>query len=341
MRRWRSLVLAGLLVLAAAPAAGAQDLGELFRNINASVVVVRGKGREVTAARGVSTFNETGSGVLISADGKVITAAHVVHAMDDISVVFPGGETVSARVVASEPAAADLSLLQLDRVPPGATVSPMADSNTVRAGDGIVVVGAPYRLPHSVSVGSISARWAPNTAYPAMPLAEFLQTDATIDAGNSGGPMFNMRGEVIGIVNDNISRGQGRTRPGLVVTSNTAKQLLFEKRSLWSGVEGIVLSDQLADLLNLPPRANGYMVKTVAKGSSADQIGLRGSTETKNISGQTVPLGDIILSVEGISPAPANLGKIRDVMGRLAPGTPFRVTILREGRVLELTGQIP
>src|SRR5262249_45995825 len=154
--------------------------------------------------------------------------------MDEISVEFLGGETVTARVDASEPAA-DLSLLQLDRVPPVATVSPLADSDTVRVGDQVAIVGAPYGLSHSLSVGWISARWAPNTVYRTMPLAEFFQTDAVINTGNSGGPMFDMNGAVIGLVSHNISKSGGSEGLGFVVTVNTAKKLLLEKRSVWSG----------------------------------------------------------------------------------------------------------
>ena len=113
---------------------------------------------------------------------------------------------MSARVIASEPAA-DLSLLQLDRVPPGA-VSANDGRLEHRAGRRpIVIVGAPYGLSYSLSVGCISARWAPNTIYKTMPLAEFFQTDATINTGNSGGPMFAMNGDVVGIVSHNISKG--------------------------------------------------------------------------------------------------------------------------------------
>ena len=320
--------------------AGAQTVREVFEKVSPSVAVIRARGRDVTTS-GQTRFAETGSGVLISADGKVMTAAHVVHAMDEISVEFLGGDTVTARVVASEPAA-DLSLLQLHRVPPGAKVAAMADSGAVHVGDQVIIVGAPYGLSYSLSVGYISARWPPNTVYKTMPLAEFFQTDATINTGNSGGPMFNMKGEVIGIVSHNISKSGGSEGLGFVVTLNTAKQLLLEKRSFWTGLEGIVLSDSLADLLNLPPRASGFLVKTVAKGSPGDEIGLRGSTQIVNISGQEVPLGgDIILSVDGIPTAAANLGKIRDTMGKLPAGAPFKVSILRAGQVLELTGKVP
>jgi len=343
-RRFAALVLVATVIASAqawspGPAA-AQTVREVFEKVAPSVVVIRARGRDVTTT-GQSRFAETGSGVLISPDGKVMTAAHVVHTMDEIAVQFLGGETVAARVVASEPAA-DLSLLQLDRVPPGARVAVMADSNTVHVGDPVVIVGAPYGLAYSLSAGYISARWAPNTVYKTMPLAEFFQTTATINTGNSGGPMFAMNGEVIGIVSHNISKSGGSEGLGFVVTLNTAKQLLLEKKSFWSGLEGLMLSDELADLLNLPPRATGFIVKTVAKGSPGEQIGLREATQIVRISGADVPLGgDIILKVEGISMAAANIQKIRDALSRLSPGAPFAVTVLRRGQVLELTGKLP
>jgi serine protease Do len=328
------------LVGSLAPDVPAQSLGEVFRRVAPSVVVIRAKGRDVGTG-GQSRFNETGSGVLISADGKVMTAAHVVHAMDEISVEFLGGETVGARVVASEPAA-DLSLVQLDRVPQGATVSPLANSDAVQVGDQVVVVGAPYGLSHSLSVGWISARWAPNTVYKTMPLAEFFQTDAVINTGNSGGPMFNLGGEVIGLVSHNISKSGGSEGLGFVVTVNTAKQLLLEKRSFWTGLEGQLLTEEVADLLNLPPGATGFIVKTVAKGSPGEDIGLRGATMIGSLGGEQVPLGgDIILAIDGVRASAANLLKIRDAMARTASGGSFTVTILRAGRVLDLTGRLP
>src|SRR5713101_6319104 len=250
MRRARGVFLAAMALLSVPAAAGAQTPGEVFRKVTPSVVVIRAKGSEVTAG-GQVRFLETGSGVLVSADGKVMTAAHVVHSMNEISVEFLGGETVSAKVIASE-LAADLSLLQLERVPAGARVARMANSDTARVGDPVYIVGAPYGLSYSLSAGLISARWAPNTVYKTMPLAEFFQTTATINTGNSGGPMFSMNGEVIGIVSHNISKSGGSEGLGFVVTINTAKKLLLEKRSVWGGLDGQILSDQLADLLSLP-----------------------------------------------------------------------------------------
>jgi serine protease Do len=231
------IVLLGL----AGPARG-QSVGEVFRKSVPSVVVIRATGREVSIATGeLVSFGETGSGVLVSDDGKIMTAAHVVHDRD-----------------------ADISLIQLERVPPGIVVARTADSDTVQVGDQVVVVGAPYGLTHALSVGWISARWPPNTVYRAMPLAEFFQTDAVINTGNSGGPMFNMAGEVIGIVSHNISTSGGSEGLGFVVTMNTARELLLKTRSFWTGLTGQLLTETQADVLNVPDRTLGYLVRTVA-----------------------------------------------------------------------------
>jgi len=334
------LLLATLVTLAPPAPAGAQAVGDVFRRVSPSVVVIRSRGRDVVES-GQVRFGEIGSGVLISADGKIMTAAHVVQAMDEIHVEFIGGETVPARVVASEPAA-DLSLLQLDRVPAGVKVARLANSSAVRVGDQVLVVGAPYGLSYSLSVGYVSARWAPNTVYRAFPLAEFLQTDATINTGNSGGPMFNMAGEVVGIVSHNISKGGGSEGLGFVVTINTARELLLARRSIWSGLEGHTLSGDLAAIFNVP-QPEGFLIKTVAKGSPAESAGIRGGNRTAVIDGQTLVVGgDILLAVDGIPTGNlADYQRMREHLQRLTPGVPITVTVLRAGRVLNLVGKAP
>src|SRR5881409_2116455 len=340
MRVTRTVVLTALVVMSFPIGVGAQTLGEVFRKVAPSVVVIPAKGREV-AASGQTRFNETGSGVLISPDGKVMTAAHVVHAMDEISVEFLGGETVKAHVVASEPAA-DLSLLQLARVPAGAKASPLANSDPIQVGDPVIIVGAPYGLSYSLSNGLISARWKPNTVYKTMPLAEFFQTTATINTGNSGGPMFDMKGEVIGIVSHNISKSGGSEGLGFVVTINTAKRLLLERPSFWSGLDGRLVSGPIAQILNLP-QPTGYLVKSVAKGSAGDAVGLRGGAVLATIMGeQLVVGGDIILKVQGIPVGEAtDHRRVRDILDSVPPGGEFTMTILRLGKVMELKGRHP
>jgi S1-C subfamily serine protease len=341
MRMALAVVLAVTAAVGNPVGAEAQTPGEVFRKVTPSVVVIRAKGSEVTTA-GETRFNETGSGVLISNDGKIMTAAHVVHSMNEITVEFLGGESMPARVIASEPGA-DLSLIQIDRVPATARVAKMADSDTVRVGDPVYIVGAPYGLSYSLSAGLISARWAPNSVYKTMPMAEFFQTDATINTGNSGGPMFNAAGDVIGIVSHNISKSGGSEGLGFVVTMKTAQELLLAKKSFWGGLEGQFLTDDLADLLNVPNNMSGYLVKSVAKGSPGDDAGLRGGTRVVTIDGQQVVLGgDIILSVEGVAATnAANMKKIRDRLATLKSGQEIKAVILRAGRVIELSGKAP
>jgi serine protease Do len=338
MKRLLPAVLGAAVLQVVVPLAHAQNLNELFSKVNPSVVVIRAKGRDVSNV-GVTRFSETGSGVLVTADGKVMTAAHVVNAMDEITVEAMGGQQVIARVIASEPGA-DLSLLQLDRVPAEMKPSPMADSRTVRVGDQVMIIGAPYGLSHSMSVGWISARWPPNTVYKHMPLAEFFQTTATINTGNSGGPMFNMAGEVIGIVSHNISKSGGSEGLGFVVTINTAKKLLLERKSFWSGIDGTMLTGDLAAIFNLPEPA-GFLVKTVAQGSVGWDMGLLGGDKIATIGGQQIAVGgDVILSVDDMPVgSDDNIEKIRNRLSAEPSGTPFKMKVLRAGKIVVLVGK--
>jgi S1-C subfamily serine protease len=246
---------------------------------------------------------------------------------------------VSAKVVASE-TAADLSLLQLERVPVRMQPGTMGNSDTVRVGDQVMVIGAPYGLAYSMSAGWISARWPPNTVYKTMPLAEFFQTTATINTGNSGGPMFDMAAQVIGIVSHNISKSGGSEGLGFVVTINTAKKLLLEKRSLWSGIDGLMLTGDLAAIFNVPQPA-GFLVKTVAKASPAWDMGLLGGNKIATIAGQQIAVGgDIILTVDGIGAESGDsVEKIRERLASKPSGYSFVTRVLRAGRVVELTGK--
>jgi serine protease Do len=339
MKNLLAVILAAAMLPAVAPAAYAQSqsLDDLFARVSPSVVVVRSKGRDVNAG-GVTRFNETGSGVLISSDGRVMTAAHVVNGMDEITVEGIGGEVVRATIISAN-AAADVSLLQLERVTKAMRVARTGDSDTMRVGQQVMVVGAPYGLAYSMSVGWISARWPPGTIFPDMPLAEFLQTTATINTGNSGGPVFNMGGEVIGIVSQNISKSGGSEGLGFIVTTNSARTLLVPGKVFWGALQGLLLTGRLATVFNVPAPA-GFLVKTVAQGSMAWNMGLQGADGIVTIAGKEIPVGgDIILSVEDIPVvSEENIEKIRNTLARVAPGAPVKMNVLRAGKVIELTG---
>jgi S1-C subfamily serine protease len=256
-------------------------------------------------------------------------------------VEFLGGERVDARIVASE-ADADVSLLQLDRVPANTLVAAMGDSDQVQIGEQVFIIGAPYGIGHTLSAGHISGRHEPDTVYHGLAKAEFLQTDAAINQGNSGGPMFNMQGQVIGIVSHIISKSGGFEGLGFVVTTNMARRMLLDARSFWTGMSALLLTGNLSRMLNLP-QPNGLLVQRVADGSAAAAIGIRGGTTKATIGGTDLILGgDIILESVGIPLVDeASRQKIRDALARLKAGDPIKVKVLREGRVVELNGRMP
>jgi serine protease Do len=331
----RAATLALALLFAPSLAEG-ESLGDAYHRVSTSVVVIRARGQEVTAD-GTVRFTETGSGVLISPDGKVATAAHVVQTMENITVEFLGEEPVPARVIASEQWA-DISILQVSVVPREATVAKLADSDPVRIGDPVFIVGAPYGLSYSLSEGIISARWAPNTVTRDFPLAEFFQTDAVINTGNSGGPMFTRAGELIGIISHNITKSGGSEGLGFVVTSNTVKSLVVEKRRGWYGLDLMLVSGTMAQALNLP-QSGGFLVKQVVEDSIAGRLGLRRGDRVAIVDGQQIVVGgDILLSVQGITFASADdRVKVLKALETLQVGQDLRVTVFRGDKIVELT----
>jgi serine protease Do len=333
-RRAATLALA---LLFAAPSLGeGESLNEAYRRVSTSVVVIRARGQEVTAD-GTVRFKEVGSGVLISPDGKVATAAHVVQTMENITVEFLGEEPAPARVIASEQWA-DISILQVSVVPRDATVAKLTDSDPVLVGDPVFIIGAPYGLSYSLSQGIISARWAANTVTKDFPLAEFFQTDAVINTGNSGGPMFSRAGELIGIVSHNITKSGGSEGLGFVVTANTVRSLLVERKRGWFGVDLMLVSGAMAQALNVP-QSGGFLVKQVVKDSVGGRLGLKGGDRIGIVEGQQIVVGgDIVLSVQGITFAsPDDRAKVVKALETLQVGQDLRVTVFRGDKIVELT----
>jgi serine protease Do len=334
IRRW-VLGLVAITLVIPWPATG-QQVGDVFRRVNPSVVIIRAHLGAAAEYGQLAQVSEVGSGVLISGDGHVMTASHVVQTADEITVEFLSGAEVRATVVAAE-RQADVALLQLDYVPAQAVVASLGDSDTARVGDRVFIIGAPYGIGHTLSVGYISARYRPNTIYSEMALAEFLQTDAAINPGNSGGPMFNMAGEVIGMASHNISKSGGFEGLGFVVTINMARRLLLEQRSFWSGLSGVLVTGPLAKALNLPQPV-GMLVQHVAANSPAARAGLRPGTIPATIDGRTLLLGgDVILAVLGVPIGQESYERRRERVSQVPPGATVTITVLRDGQQVTLT----
>lgn len=340
------LVLCLTMLLAGWPwlNAEAETLRNVFKKVDGAVIVIQTNHKDVIAGpeKRFTSLQGMGSGVLISADGKVLTAAHLVQTADEVAALFENGDLVKAKVISSDPSA-DVAILQLEKVPTGNEVAKLGDSDAAEVGDEVFVVGAPLGLGHTLTVGHISARHKPNTMYGGMARAEFFQTDAAINEGNSGGPMFNMKGEVIGIVSHIISKSGGFEGLGFVVTSEMAKRVLMEKNPYWSGVEGYLLAGDLAKVFNLPQPA-GMLIQRISSKSPAAQIGLRAGSITAVIDGQPMIVGgDIVLEVQGVPIVPdgASTPVIRDRLSKLKAGDEARVIIIRGGEKRELAMRIP
>jgi S1-C subfamily serine protease len=332
------ILVASILISYPWTTSEAGSVADIFNQVNSSVTVILAVHKAYPAKEGVQLqmgLASIGSGVLVSKRGEVITAAHLVQTADRIKVKLSSGETVGARVAASAPLA-DLALLQLESLPGQISAARLGDSGKMRVGDEVFVVGAPYGLSATLTVGHISARHKTNTVMGGFETGEFFQTDAAVNQGNSGGPMFNMAGEVIGIVSQILSKSGGFEGLGFAVTSNTAKRLLLEEKPFWLGFDGIVLTDELTAVFNLP-QSMGVLVQRVAENSPAARLGLQPGMMSAQISSQQLLLGgDIILEFGGVQISEDCYPKIRDWISRIKPGDVITVKVLRAGRILQL-----
>jgi len=154
--------------------------------------------------------------------------------------------------------------------------------------------------------------------------------------------LFNMQGEVIGIVSHILSHSGGSEGLGFAVTSKVARQLL-EQKSFWSGVNGFLLSGDLAQVFNVPPPGVGLLIQRVAAGSPAERLGLKGGTTRASIGGEDLVVGgDIILSILGTSLAePNSLAMVRQKITALGPDEQVAVVVLRGGKAVTLTTKVP
>jgi len=323
----------------------AQDgsLEAVYDRVHGSVVTIYTIGRTgLTDASGqAATESGVGSGVMISEDGKILTAAHVVQTADAVRVEFADGTVLPAKVVGSSPLA-DVALVQLDRpAPAGATFAPLGDSETVRVASSVFVVGAPLGIGHTLTVGHISAKRSSEGMSGALNV-EVFQTDAAINKGNSGGPMFNLKGEVIGIVSFIVSQSGGSQGLGFAITSNTARELLLERNPMWSGMQTVPLAGPFAEAFNIPGGHAGLLVQTVAKDSPGERLGLRGGTIPVSIGDQKILIGGDII-VEGFGVPLVDNDSIARIMKKVAAieaSDTLVLKVLRAGEVVTLQGKV-
>jgi len=334
----KNIILSILLVINAFLIVQSQSVSELYNRVSPTVVVLYTQEKVPTGGlkQEMATAEGLGSGVLVSDKGDILTAAHVVHSAEHIMVEFPDGEKVTAKVIGSV-VAADLAHIKLDWMPENRTIAKIGDSDNVNIGDEVIVIGAPYGIDRSLSVGHISGRHVKDNISEGFAKLEMLQTDAAINKGNSGGPMFNMDGEVIGIVSHILSESGGFEGIGFVISSNVATKLFIEEKAFWSGFESIYLLDEMARTFNLPQNG-GLLVQRVVINSPAFDMGLKGGKIIATIDEKDILIGgDIILEVNNISlTEELAASKIRENLIALNKGDLVTFKILRAGKIIEL-----
>lgn len=277
-----------------------------------------------------------GSGVIVTGDGKVLTVAHLVQSADDVEVEFADGSRSSARVHASEPAA-DVALLELRDPPEGLKPAVLGDSDAVSVGDHIMVIGFPFDLAATATFGRLSGRLTPSTPYGRVQEFRVLTFDAHLLRGASGGPLFDAMGRVVGIATQLMTNRGEAVGIGFAVAANTARSLLMDRRSLWTGIAGRLVSGNLAKALNLPQPA-GILVERVAAYSPASAMEIRAGSAGASVLGEEFVIGgDIILSIQGISLAEADgYARASAALAALGEGDRMRMTVLRAGAVMTL-----
>ncbi len=259
-----------------------------------------------------------GSGFITSADGYVITNAHVVADSDEVTVTLTDKREFKAKLIGSDERT-DIAVLKIEAT--GLPKASLGDSDRVRVGEWVVAIGSPFGFENTVTAGIVSAK----TRESREALTPFIQTDVAVNPGNSGGPLFNMRGEVIG-VNSQIYSGSGGSigisfSIPINIAMNTANQLIktgkINRGRL--GVEIGGLSKDMVEALSLP-NDKGALVGGVAKDSPAEKAGV-------------LPQ-DIILKVNG-KVMDTNSDVVRTVAA-IAPGTKATLTIWRKGKIQDL-----
>ncbi len=261
-----------------------------------------------------------GSGFFISSDGEILTNNHVVADADELEIETPDGDRYSVKVVGRDPAT-DIALIRINKPDKKFPALALGDSDKARVGSWVMAVGNPLNMPHTVTVGVVSAKGRvlgiSDTSF-----ENFIQTDAAINPGNSGGPLVNLRGEVIGINTAISARGQNI---GFAVPINTAKLILpqLEKRGkVVRGYLGVTIrniNQQIQDAFHLKNR-NGALVEEVLPGHAADKAGIRH--------------GDVIVGFNG-----EKLTDTRSLIDRVSatpPGTKVHLEVLRNGKRLDV-----
>jgi putative serine protease PepD len=310
------------------PAASADGLsvGAIYQRADAGVVEITTTG--TSSQLGGTTAQ--GSGFVYDEQGHIVTNQHVVHGANSITIRFSDGSTRKARLVGEDPST-DLAVVKVDA--PESFLEPLllGDSSQVEVGDGVVAMGSPFGFEGTVTSGIVSALHRQMQAPNRFTITDTIQTDAAINHGNSGGPLLDRQGRVIGVNAQIESESGGSDGVGFAIPSNTVRSVvdqIVETGEVDHAYLGIVMVEV----------ANGLAVTGVREGAPADEAGIRASTGEREVDGRTVPTGgDVIVEFDGQEVTTS--AELQGAVDARRPGDTVEVTVLRGGdhRTVEVT----
>jgi S1-C subfamily serine protease len=276
-----------------------------------------------------------GSGFVIDKAGHIVTNYHVVEGARSVDVSFSNNESMKAKIVGTDPST-DVAVLQVDAHSRALTPLSLGNSDLVHVGDSVVAIGNPFGYDRTVTAGIVSALQRVIQAPNSYSIDHVIQTDAALNKGNSGGPLLNANGNVIG-VNSQISTGNsgssGNVGVGFAVPINTvttvAAQIIKSGHveHAFLGIAAQPVTEGAAKLFRLPV-SHGLLVARVQPGSGAAKAGLRAGTQNATLAGETYPLGGDLLAA--IDEAPLySVDQLRDVIGAKKPGDNVKLRVYR------------
>ena len=296
-----------------------------------------------------------GSGFVIDEGGYIVTNQHIVDDAEAVSVRFSSGAREEAEVVGEDPST-DTAVLRVNAPEEALKPLTLGDSDTVGVGDPVIAIGNPLNVGISVTTGIVSGTGRPIPAPNRYTINGAVQTDAALSSGNSGGPLLDARGEVIGVNSQTAASGFGVVAQGVnfAVPINTVKsavEQLIETGRVEHGYMGVRMfpagveelaaysglsARELSEQYGLPE--NGAIISQVVEGGPGDEAGLGGSSSTQEIAGLTVPLGDVITEVEGERVTTSD--DVSKVVSSAQPGEVLDLTVVTPGgapREVEVT----
>ena len=266
--------------------------------------------------------NALGSGVIVSAEGIILTNNHVVEDAEEVKVTLSDGRDFEATIVGTDPKS-DLAVLRLKTKPEKLVPFEFGDSSSLRLGEVVIAIGNPFGVGQTVTMGIVSALGRGNVGI--VDYEDFVQTDAAINPGNSGGALVNMRGELVGINTAILSRSGGYQGVGFAIPAHLAKptmdSLLKDGKVVrgWLGVAIQDLNEHLADAMGLAVK-EGVLISDVTASSPAAKAGLK--------------RGDVIVAIDG--KAMTSTSKLRNRIALAGPKTKVSLEIMRDGKRQEL-----